>query len=166
MTFSAQKNQINPRVFIFLLGANSLLNSWYEFNPFTFHSQECWNYCLQEIQDAFRRTSKYFIRSSAWVHSGKSVGLERDYKEKTPCMACLPRSWIQTVCAFTFNCWPIKSRRAVEPGISGNNHPLNSVTASSYFSERAGWCCMSKRRLFPFFSPAEQIPAAIGLSVF
>lgn len=28
------------------------------------------------------------------------------------------------------------------------------------------WCCMSKRRLFPFFSPVEWIPAGTGLSVF
>lgn len=53
MTFSAQKNRINPIFLMFLLGENSLLNSWYEFNPFAFHSQECWNHCSQEIQDAF-----------------------------------------------------------------------------------------------------------------
>lgn len=53
ITFSAQKNRINPIFLMFLLGENSLLNSWYEFNPFAFHSQECWNHCSQEIQDAF-----------------------------------------------------------------------------------------------------------------
>lgn len=40
-------------------------------NLIPFHSQECWNYCLQEIQDAFKRTSESLIQSSAWVRSGQ-----------------------------------------------------------------------------------------------
>lgn len=53
MAFSTQKNRINPSFLMFLLGENSLLNSWYEINPFTFHSQEM-------LEPLFSGNPRYF----------------------------------------------------------------------------------------------------------
>lgn len=64
---------------------------------------------------------------------------------------------MQNVCAFTFNWWTIKIRRAVEPGISGSNHPYIQSPPLHAF-QSVVWCCLSKCRLFPFFSPCGVDP--------